>query len=61
MTGCANSQTLPRRVLVRIAGRRPAQWVSAAMIWRLYGFLEWASLRAQDLAMALEDDNDRSG
>ncbi len=59
MPGCATSQTPLRRLLVAACPPRPPRWLTARMAWRLYGFLGWASLRMQDLAMELEDAEDR--
>lgn len=54
---CLTSSTRPRRFLTRLAGwRRPPRWVTSRSLWRLYGALEWAALRAQDAAMILEDE-----
>ena len=53
---CLNSRTLVRRTLVRLAPSRPPAWLSARMLWRLYGFLEWAAWRVQDAALVLEDE-----
>lgn len=54
--GCINSQTLLRRILIRLSPKRPPRWLKARTVWRFYGFLDWLSWRMQDLAMVLEDE-----
>ncbi len=52
---CLSSRTPLRRLLIRLAPAKPPRWLTARMTWQCYGFLDWLTVRMQDLAMALED------
>lgn len=58
-TMCATSRTPLRRLIVRLFPGRPPWWLSSRTAWKLYGFLDWAACRAEDVALALEDEETR--
>lgn len=60
---CSESGTWPRRAVIAAAGlllRRPRTARRAAVMLRtarmVYGFAEWAAVRAQDLMLEIEDE-----
>jgi hypothetical protein len=59
---CQTSRTLPRRVAVRVLGkiRRPRTWLGRYLMWRMVikimVMADWVAVRAEDVALVLEDD-----